>query len=232
MGNLKELARRLLPPQRTSVAPVSGAAETPEAETTASSWMLTYPDGRRMQKNCTLRVTREHVLRKFPEFVDAAPISAADAVRGPADLSGTAAAQQDTAGSPEFRPRLSAEDLADTASGDTPPAVQAYEDVAIARESQDLREHFEERAGILQHDGGLSKAEAETEAVRITSTYARNQGYLWASLRAALASYPVLLSQLPDKAGPVGDLPLGVATLAVLKGRRVVRQGAFTGCMR
>jgi len=70
---------------------------------------------------------------------------------------------------------------------------------ALAREAEDLREHFEERAGILEHDGGLPKPEAELEAARITSTYARNQGYLWESLRAAMSEYPALASQLPAK---------------------------------
>jgi hypothetical protein len=66
-------------------------------------------------------------------------------------------------------------------------------------------------------------------AARITSTYARNEGCLWASLRAALADYPVLLAQVPETSGPVDALPFGVAKVAVLKGRRVVRQGAFSG---
>lgn len=30
---------------------------------------------------------------------------------------------------------------------------------------KDLREHWEERAAILQYDGGLSKAEAEEQAI-------------------------------------------------------------------
>jgi hypothetical protein len=40
----------------------------------------------------------------------------------------------------------------------------------------------------------------------------------------------VLLSQVPDTPGPVDALPpLGTAKLAVLKDRRVVRQGGFIG---
>ena len=31
-------------------------------------------------------------------------------------------------------------------------AVQAFEAAAISRKAEDLREHFEERAGILEHD--------------------------------------------------------------------------------
>jgi hypothetical protein len=107
-------------------------------------------------------------------------------------------------------PNLSAEDLEDIAAGDiAAKTVQAFEQAAIAREATDLKEFFEERAGILEFDAGLPRAEAELEAARITVTYARNRGYLWASLRVALADYPVLLAQVPDRAGPVDALPLG-----------------------
>jgi hypothetical protein len=37
---------------------------------------------------------------------------------------------------------------------------------------------FEERAAILEHDAGLSRPEAERQAARITTTLARNRGYL------------------------------------------------------
>ncbi len=132
--------------------------------------------------------------------------------------------------SPEFAARLSAEDLNDIAAGDIPLAtVQAFEEAAIAREAEDLKEFFEERAGILEHDAGLPRPEAEIEAGRITTTLARNRGYLWASLRAALAEYPALLTVLPDEPGQVDALPFGAAKVAVLPGRRVVRQGAFDG---
>lgn len=81
----------------------------------------------------------------------------------------------------------------------------------------------------MEYDAGLPRLEAELEAARITVTLARNRGYLWASLRAALAEYPELLSQLPDTAGTVDSLPLGLAKVAVLNGGRVVRQGTYTG---
>lgn len=121
-------------------------------------------------------------------------------------------------------------EFADIAAGDIPMGtVQAFEQAAIAREAEDLREFFEERAGILEYDGGLPRPEAEREAGRITATLARNRRYLWTSLRAALAGYPALLSQLPATPGPVDTLPLGVARLAVLKDRRVMKQGVFAG---
>jgi hypothetical protein len=64
----------------------------------------------------------------------------------------------------------------------------------------------------------------------ITATYARNKGHLWSSLRSALSHYPALAAQVPDKAGPVDDLPLwGVAKVAVLKDKRVVQQGRPRG---
>ncbi|MGH8591008.1 MAG: hypothetical protein ACREXX_17275 [Gammaproteobacteria bacterium] len=84
--------------------------------------------------------------------------------------------------SPEFTARLSPEDLADIAAGDIPlGTVQVFEAAAIAREAEDLKKFFDERAAILEHDAGLPRPEAELEAARITATLARNRGYLWAS---------------------------------------------------
>ena len=40
-------------------------------------------------------------------------------------------------------------------------------------EAADLREFFEERAAVLEHDAGLTRAEAEVEAARITACDAR-----------------------------------------------------------
>jgi hypothetical protein len=101
-----------------------------------------------------------------------------------------------------------------------------------ALHADDLREHFEERAAILEYDAGLPRPEAELEAARITATYAQNRQYTWASLRAALAAYPELLAKLPETDGPVDALPLGVAKLAVLRDKRVVRQGRSAGRRR
>ena len=147
---------------------------------------------------------------------------------------------------PKFAARLSPEDLEDIATGDIPlGTVQAFEAATIARETEDLREAFEERAGLARPD-------AEIEAARITVTYARNKGYLWASLRSALAGYPILAAQVLDTASKVDSLPLGMARVhvregakpgpvsgsiviaeaeleAARKGRRVVRQGTFPG---
>lgn len=90
-------------------------------------------------------------------------------------------------------------------------------------DAEDLRECFEELAGILEYDVGLPKPEAETEAAKITAALARNRYYLWTSLRAAFADYPVLLAQVPDKPGFVDSLPLGIAKIVVLPNRRVTR---------
>lgn len=153
----------------------------------------------------------------------------------------------------EFAARLSPEDLADIAASDiSPETAQAFEQAAVAREARDLRGVFEERAAILELDAGLPRGDAEIEAARITSTYALNRGYLWASLRSAFARYPAVLSQVPDTPGPIDSLPFGTARVhvredakpgpvsgsiviteaeieAARKGRTVVRQGAFTG---
>ena len=51
----------------------------------------------------------------------------------------------------------------------------------------------------------------------------RAQSYLWASRRAALAGFPVLLAQVPDMPGTVD------ATLAVRKDKSVLRQRVFSG---
>jgi hypothetical protein len=59
--------------------------------------------------------------------------------------------------------------------------------------------------------------------VRTTTTPLWNKGHLWSSLRSALSDYPILLAQVPHGAGKV------VATVAVLKGGPVLRQGAFVG---
>jgi hypothetical protein len=139
-----------------------------------------------------------------------------------------ALAHPDLSGVPsEFAARLSPEDLDDIAAGDIPlGTVQAFEQAAIAREAEDLKEAFEERAGILEFDAALPRAEAELESARITATLARNRGYLWASLRGRpLSRYPVLAAQLPDRPGPVDALPLGLPTVAVLKDKRVLRGG-------
>jgi hypothetical protein len=78
----------------------------------------------------------------------------------------------------EFAARLSAEDLEDIAAGDIPlGTIQALEQAAIAREAEDLREHFEERASILRFDAGLPKPDAEIEAGRITASLAHCRGF-------------------------------------------------------
>jgi hypothetical protein len=123
---------------------------------------------------------------------------------------------------------------------------------AVAQEAEDLREAFEERSAILEHDAGLPRRDAEIEAGRITATLARNRRYTWATLREALKGYPTLASRLPPTAGKVDSLPFGTATVhvregakpgpvsgsiviteaeieAARKGRTLVRQGDFTG---
>jgi hypothetical protein len=111
----------------------------------------------------------------------------------------------------------------------TVPGVASLGDIEMAtitREAEDLKEHFEERAGILGC-AGLPKAEAELEAARSTTTLARNRGYAWASLRAALVDHPELLVKVPTD-GSVDVLVFGVPAVHVRKDR-VLWQGEFTG---
>jgi hypothetical protein len=101
-------------------------------------------------------------------------------------------------------------------------------DPGMPAETEELKEFFEEKTGILEC-ARLPKPKAEAEAARLVATLARNRSCSWASLRTALADYPDLLAQLLDRAGKVDGLPWDVATVAVLKGRLVLRQGAFVG---
>lgn len=103
--------------------------------------------------------------------------------------------------------------------------VLAALSVSVRKQSADLLEAFEERAGILEHDGGLTRSQAEQEAARMVATLARNKGYAWATLRKALSEYPSILEQIPDKPGPVDALPLGVPKVAILPNRKVIPQG-------
>lgn len=49
--------------------------------------------------------------------------------------------------------------------------------LAVARLDADAREHFEERAAIAEHDGGLPRIEAERQALQLTREWlARRQG--------------------------------------------------------
>jgi hypothetical protein len=95
-------------------------------------------------------------------------------------------------------------------------------------EVEGLIDAFEECAGHLDA-AGLPRGEAELEAGRIAGTLARNRWYRWESLRAVLGDYPELLARVPEREGVVDALPLGVATMAVLKDGSVVRQGGFRG---
>jgi hypothetical protein len=113
------------------------------------------------------------------------------------------------------------------------PVLKAHKPAileALARESDEvegLKELFEGCFRVLDDFVGASKEASQLEAGRVTATLARNRGYLWSSLRTVLAGHPALLAQIPDKAGPVDALPLGVATVAVLKDKNVVKQGVW-----
>jgi len=213
------------PDPRTSLS-AAALAELPAEDPTCPAWRVSIAGPKALNIDFTVRSAwtvsdwGRFARRHYGPHATVVTRAAAAPLASP-DLPGV---------SPELQARLSAEDLDDVGTGTlTLGTVQAFEQAAIAREARDLRGFFEERAAILEHDAGLPRADAELEAARITATLARNQGYLWASLRTALADYPVLLSQLPNKPGPVDALSFGAAAVAVLPGGRVVRQGVFSG---
>ena len=108
----------------------------------------------------------------------------------------------------------------ETAASPEPP-----EPANLADAVEDLREHWAERAAILEYDAGLPRAQAEDEASVMTATLARNRGYPWRALRLALAERPDLAAQVPDTLDPVDQLLWGVPRLAILPTRRVIPQG-------
>ena len=55
---------------------------------------------------------------------------------------------------------------------DCPPKYRYWAGGQTVQET--LKELFEERAAIMQHDGGLSKEEAEQQAARIVSSYVKD----------------------------------------------------------
>ena len=68
--------------------------------------------------------------------------------------------------------------------------MQPEPEPAMPGESEELKGFFEEKTG---HPGVRRAAEAEAEAARIATAYAKNRGHTWASLRASLADYPSCL---------------------------------------
>ena len=67
-----------------------------------------------------------------------------------------------------------------------------------------------------------------TQAARITPTYARNRGFLSASLRSALAGYRELIAVAPSPGTVAPYYSHGQGT-GLPRGRRVVQQEGFTG---
>ncbi len=98
---------------------------------------------------------------------------------------------------------------------------------AEAEAVEDLREHFEERASILEFDAKLPRPDAEREAGKATFLLARAKGYSWAVLRSALP--PELVRDLPDGAEPVdGAPPWGLPRWVVTPAGEPARQGVHT----
>ncbi|SCC93433.1 conserved hypothetical protein [Thiomonas sp. X19] len=88
--------------------------------------------------------------------------------------------------------------------------------------AENLREHFEERAAILECDGGLSRNEAEANARASTGLLARNLGLPWRALREALGD-----PDLPDTLTPVDGAAYGLPHWCVSPTGRAIRQGFF-----
>jgi hypothetical protein len=83
-----------------------------------------------------------------------------------------------------------------------------------------LREHYEARAAILEHDGGLPRTEAEANARASTGLLARNLGLSWAALRLALNDLA-----LPDSPDPVDRPPYGLPAWCLSPDRKPYKQG-------
>lgn len=89
--------------------------------------------------------------------------------------------------------------------------------------AENLRDHFEERAAILEHDGGLGREDAEEQARRATGLLARNLSAPWAALREALND-----PALPNTAAPVDRAPYGLPVWCVAPDLQTpVQQGVF-----
>lgn len=76
----------------------------------------------------------------------------------------------------------------------------------------------------MEHDGGLSRADAELEAAKITA--------VTPGIRAIPGGHytkrcPTVKQRLPNKAGIVDSLPLGVASWACLPNGRACKAGSI-----
>jgi hypothetical protein len=86
-----------------------------------------------------------------------------------------------------------------------------------------LREHYEERAAILEYEGGLPRAEAEANARASTGLLARNLGLPWAALRLAFNDLT-----LPDSPDPVDRPPYGLPAWCITPDdRKPCQQGDY-----
>jgi hypothetical protein len=103
-------------------------------------------------------------------------------------------------------------------------AVRAAKaDLLVCLWAEMLREHYEERAAILEHDGGLPRAEAEVSARASTGLLARNLGLPWAALRLAFND-----PALPDSPDPVDKPPYGLPAWCLGPDRKPCKQGVST----
>lgn len=85
-----------------------------------------------------------------------------------------------------------------------------------------LRDHFEERAAILEHEAGLSQQDAEEQARRATGLLACATGVTWSMLREAVGD-----PSLPDTATPVLRSPYPLPEWALSADGRPCKQGTY-----
>jgi hypothetical protein len=85
-----------------------------------------------------------------------------------------------------------------------------------------LKEHYEERAAILEFDGGIPRAQAEAAARASTGLLARNLGMPWLALRMAFDD-----PSLPASADVVNATPYGLPAWCLSPGGQPMQQGAY-----
>ncbi|MGH8604631.1 MAG: hypothetical protein ACREXR_18165 [Gammaproteobacteria bacterium] len=95
-------------------------------------------------------------------------------------------------------------------------------------EAEELRRRYSEGVSILEK---MQIPAPELASAQMLCQYAMNAKHRWCALHAALEGVPELQAKIPSSDGVVDSLPLGVAKLALLRGK-VIRQGAYSESRR
>jgi hypothetical protein len=132
--------------------------------------------------------------------------------------------------SPDFAARLSAKDLEDIAAGDIPgKTVQAIEAAAVAREAEDLKEFFKSAPPSWSTTPGYPVPRPRwrlRRSRRPSPGTALTHGRPYGRRSRTTPFWP---PSCPTGSARWTPYPSGAAKLAVLKDKRVVRQGTFSG---